>query len=519
MKTSLWFLFVLFFGKAFGQQRVLNITALGAVGDGRTNNTLVIQKAIDSVSSMGGGRVLLPNGKFLAGVLHLRTGVDFHIAEGGTLLGSTKRTDYGGVKASALIEGNNLHRISITGNGTIDGQGREVVQDVDRMLKEGSLQDPQWQTYNPWHQKRSAEFNRPHLVTLSHCDQVTISGVLFKDAACWVQTYQECTNLTLDSVRVQSTAYYNNDGIDIVDCRNVKVINCSVNAGDDGICLKSSNPNALCENVLVANCTIRSSASALKFGTASHGGFRNITVRNLSVYDTYRSAIALMSVDGGILENVTIENIKAKNTGNAIFIRLGHRKKETAVGRIKGVVIRNIEVEVPSDKPDKGYEMEGPEVLYAHNVFPASITGLSERPVEDITLENLKIIYGGGSEKKAAHFGLDSLARVPENVAEYPEFSMFGELPCWALYVRHAAGIRLRNVVVQYKKDDFRPAFVFDDVRQLELSSVSIQSAKTAPVIVLREVPKPSLKMVKYPMDSKTGVLTIDHAGKRKRNK
>lgn len=517
MKTHLCFLFVLFSGKIFCQPQVLNITAFGAVGDGRTSNTAAIQKAIDNAFSKGGGRVLVPAGKFVTGVIHLRTGVELHIAEGATLLGSTKRTDYGGEKAMALIEGANLHHVAITGKGTVDGQGRELVKDIDRMLKEGTLQDPQWQTFNPWHQKRTAEFNRPHLVTLSHCDQVTISGVLFKDGSCWVQTYQECTNLTLDSVRVQSTAYYNNDGIDIVDCRNVKVINCHVDAGDDGICLKSSNPNALCENMLVADCTIRSSASALKFGTASHGGFKNITIRNIVIYDTYRSAIALMSVDGGLLENVLIENIKAKNTGNAIFIRLGHRKKEAAIGRVKGVVIRNIEVEVPAGKPDKGYEMEGPEVVYPHNIFPASITGLPGHPVEDVTLENIKIIYAGGAKKEAACVGLDSLQKIPENASEYPEFSMFGEMPCWALYVRHASGIRLKNVTVQYKKDDFRPAFVFDDVQQLELADINIPSAKTAPVIVLKEVPKPSLKALKYPVEAKKGIL-VTGPGKGKKN-
>ncbi|MBO9204731.1 MULTISPECIES: glycoside hydrolase family 28 protein [Niastella] len=487
-------------------QKVYDITTFGAKGDSSTNNASFIQKAIDEASANGGGRVLIPAGRFVTSVIQLRSNVELHVSANAMLLGSTKRSDYGTVKASALIVADNQHHISITGTGTIDGRGREVVADVDRMLKEGTLQDPQWQTVNPWGQKRSAEFNRPHLVTFNKCDHVTIKGILLKDAACWVETYHECTNLTIDSIRVQSTAYYNNDGIDIDNCSNVKITRCNVNADDDGICLKSNNDAAICENVEISDCVVRSSASALKFGTASHGGFKHVTVRNLKIYDTYRSAIALESVDGGTLEDVSIENIKATNTGNAIFIRLGHRKKEAPIGKVRNVRITNVKVEVPAGKPDKGYEMEGPALTYLHNVFPASITGLPGHPVENVTLENISISYEGGGSKQVAQFGLDSLAKVPEKEGDYPEFSMFGELPCWGLYIRHATGIQLRNVKLQYKKEDFRPAMVVDDVQQLQVQGLQIPTAQSAPVIVLKDVPEPALADMKLPYENSKAV-------------
>ena len=508
MKNAGLFFFLLIATVAvFGQQKIYDITSFGAVGDGMANNTAFIQKAIDSAAAHGGGRVLVPAGKFVTGVITLRSGVELFVSPTAMLLGSTKRTDYGTVRASALIVAESQHHISIAGGGTIDGRGREVVADVDRMLKEGTLQDPQWQTANPWGQKRSAEFNRPHLLTFKNCDHVTIKGVLFKDAACWVQTYKECTNLTIDSIRVQSTAYYNNDGIDIDDCRNVKVTRCNVNADDDGICLKSGNPNTFCENVEISDCVVRSSASALKFGTASHGGFKHVRVKNIKIYDTYRSAIALESVDGGTLEDITIENIKATNTGNAIFIRLGHRKTEAAIGKVRKIRISNVKVEVPAGKPDKGYEMEGPVVRVPHNIFPASITGLPGHPVEDVILENISITYEGGGNKQVAHFGIDSLQKVPENAGDYPEFSMFGELPCWGLYVRHATGIQLKNIKLQYKKEDFRPALVFDDVQQLQVQGLQIPSAKSTPVIVLKDVPAPQLNTMKLPFDKSKAVM------------
>jgi polygalacturonase len=490
-------------------QKIYDITAYGAKGDSSTNNAPFIQQAIDEATANGGGRVLIPAGRFVTSVLQLRSNVELHVSANAILLGSTKRSDYGTVKASALIVADNQHHISITGTGTIDGRGREVVADVDRMLKEGTLQDPQWQTVNPWGQKRSAEFNRPHLVTFNKCDHVTIKGILLKDAACWVETYHECSNLIIDSIRVQSTAYYNNDGIDIDNCKNVTITRCMVNADDDGICLKSNNDGAICENIEISNCVIRSSASALKFGTASHGGFKHVTVKNVKIYDTYRSAIALESVDGGTLEDVRIENILATNTGNAIFIRLGHRRKEAPIGKVRNIRITNVLVEVPAGKPDKGYEMEGPALTWPHNAFPASITGLPGNPVENVTLENISINYEGGGSKQVAQFGLDSLAKVPEQAGDYPEFSMFGELPCWGLYLRHVTGIQLKNVNLQYKKEDFRPALVLDDVQQLRIEGLLVPASQSAPVMVLKDVPSPSLSAMKLPYDNSKAVRVV----------
>ena len=141
--------------------------------------------------------------------------------------------------------------------------------------------------------------------------------------------YDQCENIIIDSVRTDSDAYWNNDGIDIQDCKNVRITNCFVNSADDGICLKSQSPEHYCDNIYIANCTVRSSASAIKFGTVSHGGFKNVTIENIKVYDTFRSAVAIECVDGGTLENVLVDNVQAVNTGNAIFIRLGKRNQYT----------------------------------------------------------------------------------------------------------------------------------------------------------------------------------------------
>jgi hypothetical protein len=462
----------------------LDITTLGAKGDGQTMNTTFIQQAIDSVASTGGGVVLVPAGKFVTGVIHLRSGVELHLADSAVLEGSTHRTDYGGERASALLIADGQHDIAVTGKGIIDGRGREVVQDVFRMLKEGTLQDPEWQHENPWGQRRPTESNRPGIIDFKHCDGVKLIDVTLKDAAAWVQTYTECNHLSLENMRVESTAYFNNDGIDVVDCQDVRIAGCHVNAADDGICLKSSNAASRCEKVVVENCVVRSSASAIKFGTASRGGFRNVTIRDITVYDTYRSAIALESVDGGTLEDIDIRDITARNTGNAIFIRLGHRRPNVPPGIIRHITIRDVTVDVPADKPDRGYETEGPALRYPHNLFPSSITGLPGHPVEDVTLENIRIIYHGKDDPALDRYQRDSLNQVPENEKDYPEFSMFGELPAWGFYVRHAKDIHFSHVTLRREGvgaragAGSRPAVIFDDVQ-----GYSIHHSGPAPVI------------------------------------
>jgi len=459
-------------GSCFAQARpFFNVLSYGARADSRTMNTKAIQKAIDAAFARGGGVVLVPAGRYVTGVIHLRSHVDLHLAEGAVLLGSARRADYGPGSASPLIVADSQRSIAITGKGTIDGQGPLLIKDIYRMLEAGTLQDSEWKTYNPWHQTRPEERNRPKLIEFRDCDGVIVKGITIRDGLCWIQNYKNCSGITIDSIKVISNVMWNNDGIDLVDCRKARVTHSDLNADDDGICLKSESAGGRCEDIYIGDCTIRSSASAFKMGTASHGVFSNIRVRNLKVYDTYRSAIALETVDGAILEDIDIRNVTATNTGNAFFLRLGHRNKRVPPGRLRNVYIGNVRVEVPAGKPDKGYEMEGPPVKEAHNVFPSSIAGLPGHPVEDITLENIEITYPGGASRDTAWRPADSLSLVPEREQAYPEFSMFGELPASGLFVRHVKGLRLKNVRFVFKKKDFRPAWVFDDVSGLVMDT------------------------------------------------
>lgn len=485
MKTNIIAIFFSLVSLSLSAQRSVNIADLGAKRGLEFNNAPIIQKAIEDMSSAGGGKVVIPEGNFMTGPLVLKSNVELYLAQDAILWGSAKRLDYSPGK-QAVVSAFGQKNIRISGTGTIDGQGRELVENALSLLRAQKIQDPEWLL------KRPAEVNRANLLYFKNCTGVKVTGIVLKNAASWVQNYKECTDVTIDSMTVHSNCYWNNDGIDIVDSKHVKITNSYFNAADDAICLKSEIAGGSCEDIRIENCTVRSSASGFKLGTGSVGGFKNITVKGLTVFDTYRSAIALETVDGAFLENVDISEVQGKNTGNAIFIRLGHRNKDARFSSIKNVKIRNVRVEVPSGKPDIGYPMEGPAPkVAAHNLVPSSITGLAGHEAENISLENITITYGGGARKEQAFISIDSLENVPENIAGYPEFTMFAELPSWGLYVRHVKGLAIRNFRISLETPDFRPALVFDDVKGLFLEQVVVPLSNAGAEIIYKNVLNP----------------------------
>jgi len=494
----------------FAQMQTVSILTYGAEAGG-ANNAQAIQKAIDDVSAGGGGRVIIPAGEFKTGPIVLKSGVELHLETGAVLAGSDKRKDYDGFEQMSLIFAQMQKNIAITGKGIIDGKGRELMKDIIKQLEEGKLNDPDWTIKQP------RESNRAKLIYFEDCENVTIRNVFFKDASSWVTHYERCKNVMIDSIRLESVAYWNNDGIDVVDCKNMRISNSYINAADDAICLKSARRGDFCDSIHIENCTLRSSANAFKLGTGSYGGFKNITVRNLTVFDTYRSAIALEAVDGGFLENIDIQNVAATNTGNAILIRLGHRNKDEVYSVVKNIYISNVKVEVPAGKPDAGYEMEGPllmyppgikpeegkfisvspwnykeklpgVMLYKHNVFPSSITGIAGHHVENVTLENIEITYKTSADKNRNYFPLDSFKIVAEAIADYPEFSMFGEIPAWGFYVRHVDGLTMKNITVKMRGQDYRSAFLFNDVKKLVLQHIKAKGRFGKPGLFFNEV-------------------------------
>ena len=325
------------------------------------------------------------------------------------------------------------------------------------------------------------------MIRIINCKNILIRDVTIINSPMWVQHYLACEDVNIDGITVNSRVNNNNDGIDIVDCDSVSVTNSYFDAADDGICLKSHSPDFICQNVYIHNNTVRTSANGIKFGTASYGGFRNIKIINNLVFDTYRSAITFAAVDGGIVENVIVDSLKSINTGNVIFLRIGERR-EGKKGKMNNISISNVYAEVPSTKPDAGYNYEGPVEDLPRNISPSSIAGMPDALIENVTLKNIEIQYPGGGNPSYSKVGLNELDKVPELAANYPEFSMFRELPAWGFYIRHAKGITFENVTLSCLKKDYRTAVVCDDVTDMKLISLKVNEpgGKKDPVYLFR---------------------------------
>ncbi len=457
--------FLLFLSFVYGavSAQDYKVSDFGINGDGRVLNTRSIQAAIDFLTNKGGGTLVFSPGNYVTGSIYLKSNVTLHLEEGAHLLGSNNPFDY--VKDSvvnwqSMIFAIRQENIGIVGKGTINGRGFQTAVNAVENVHKGIVQDE-------LKLDRLREWNRPENIYFRECKNVLIKDITLRDPASWNQTYDQCDGLHVEGIYVDSKSYWNNDGIDVVDCKNVVIKNSFFDVADDAICFKSHDSNGVCENVLVENCTARSSASALKFGTVSRGGFRNFVVRDLVVYDTYRSAITFAAVDGGFVENILVDGVRSINTGNVIFLRIGDRWSKGRKPSMKNVTIRNVYAEVPLNKPDLGYNYEGPIEDMPRNISPASIIGLPEYKIENVNLENIEFVYPGGGNPLFAHRGLDaqSLENIPEMPAAYPEFSQFKELPAWGLYIRHAKDINLKNIKFTIQKEDYRPAIVADDLQ------------------------------------------------------
>lgn len=449
-------------------QQSFNVKDYGASGDAATKDTEYIQQAIDAAAGNGTGIVYFPPGRYLSGTLLMKSGVTLYLEKGAVLLGSVDLDDFPITRPSlrsytdnyvnrSLVYGENLRNIAIVGRGTIDGQGASFTD--------------------------SSYLIRPYLIRFIKCHDVLVEGITLRDSPMWVQHYLGCDFVRLTGLTVHSQVNRNNDMLDIDGCHNVVISDCFADTEDDAITLKSTFSRTT-ENVVVTNCVLSSQCSAIKLGTESNGGFRNISISNCVIDSSYvekpgyldremgSSGISLLMVDGGSLENVVISDIAIRGVSVPLFLRLGNRARpfrenmaKPGVGSFRGVSLSNITAQ------DVG-------------VLGSSITGLPGSEIENVTLSNIRITYPGGG------LADDAGRAIPELEAEYPAAAMFGRLPAWGFYCRHVKGLRLDGIDLSLESKDERPAIVFEDVHQLDVSETSIVKTNPSefPALILRDV-------------------------------
>lgn len=495
---------------------IYDVRSFGAKGDGKSLDTPAINKAIDAAAAAGGGTVMFPAGRYLSVSIHLQSNITLQLDQGATIVAAEtvhgKGTydlpepnqwdmyqDFGHSHwQNSLIWGTGLENISIVGPGLIDGRGltrrsprpRRVNQPGDRPVTLGgqtgaAAQSPLGEDDDPGVMNGLGN----KAISLKLCRNVLLRDFSILNGGHFALLATGVDNLTIDNVKVDT----NRDGFDIDSSRNVRISNCSVNSpNDDAIVLKSSYALGFAratENVTITNClvsgydigslldgTYKKNVTAapdkdgptgrIKLGTESNGGFKNITISNI-VFDHCRG-LALETVDGALLEDVTITNITMRDVVNSpIFLRLGRRMRGPAnspVGQLRRVNISNI-------------------VAYNADARYASIiAGIPDHEIEDVTLSNIRIFYRGGGRKEPAEL------QPPERETNYPEPSMFGELPAYGFFVRHARGVDFNNITVSYLSEEMRPPFLLADVTNAKFNSVTAYRALMVPMFVLRNV-------------------------------
>jgi polygalacturonase len=481
-------------------QGLFNVKAFGAAGNGASVDTPAINRTIQAAAAAGGGTVFFPAGNYLCYSIRLMSDVALYLDMGATIVAAdspaegasgsgaydlaepnewSQYQDYGHSHfRNSLLWGEGLKNVTISGPGRIWGKG----------LSRGAGGAPR--------AEQAGVGNKS--ISLKNCHNVLLRdfSILHGGHFCLLATGVD--NLTIDNIMLDT----NRDGFDIDCCRNVRVSNCIVNSPqDDAIVLKSSYGLGIAkptEFVTITNCYVagcftegtlldgtykrsgRGGTGRIKFGTESNAGFRNITISNC-VFEGCQG-LALETVDGALLEDVTITNISMRDIISApIFLRLGRRMrgpKEIPIGTLKRVIIDNIVCSNCSPR-------EG-----------SIISGIPGHNIEDVRISNVQIQHQGGMAKEAGAI------QPPENETAYPEPSMFGAMPSHGFYIRHVKGIDLSNIEIIPAKEDLRPAFVLDDVAGAEFFRIKTPKVADTPVFALHNVSDFSVNMCKGVADA-----------------
>ena len=374
---------------------VVNALDFGAVGDGRTLCTAGIQAAIDACAATGGGKVFVPPGRYLTGPIFLKSNLEFEILAGATLLGSTNFTDYPTIHGwweglertvyASLITGIDLENVTITGQGTLDGNGAVWLEAWGKTqelreklgLKGREPENPPGSPL-PW--------PRPRMINLYRSRKVLIRGLTIHDSPSWTVHPVLCDDVYIDGLTILNPPHsWNTDGIDPESCRNVRISGCYISTGDDCIMLKSGykqipgRPFLPTENVTVMNCTFNAGGCGVGIGSETAGGVRNVAVSNC-VCDGTTCGLYFRTARGrgNVVENVSAVNVVMRNleeTGIVVSMFYEDEDRNNA---------HPVDVRTPTFR-----NFQCSDLLLDGAKAAVVIEGLPESPIQRLSLENV----------------------------------------------------------------------------------------------------------------------------------
>jgi hypothetical protein len=407
------------------------ITAHGATANDDRLDTVAIQAAIEACAARGGGRVLVPAGRFVTGTIELRSGIEFHLGAGALLVGSPNIADYpelaesrgddhapppgtvqprtgeqsGGIRALLVARGK--RHVAITGTGTLDGNGTAFWGEgfIDSGRSRPDLPRPR-----PW-------------IWFKDSTHVTVRDVFLTHTPSYFLTFQQCDDVFIEGVRMSAHPRSpNSDGIQIEGSRNIRIVGVDIRTGDDAIVLKSSAGPI--ENVLVTGSYLESDDSAFKFGTGTEHNITRVRFSD-SIIAKSRIGIAIFMKDGGELRDFTASGIDIStssrhSTDYAVYFDVDRRHAASKLGTVRDITLRDLRVRT-----------RGNLLLAGH---PAA-------PIRNLTVDGLDIEIASPvdvSALKNKPRGNALLAPLPDSV-DYAKVNSHVTLA-------HIDGARVRNV-------------------------------------------------------------------------
>ena len=438
--------------------RVYNIVDFGAKGDGQTLCTRSLQDAIDACYKDHGGTVLVPAGSFVTGTVELRSNVTLHIAAGGKLMGSADGKQYHAADAiplrgdSTLNDGNvglifavEAENVTVEGPGTIDGQGlqfRSPSRGVPPPSGRGGA-------------------DRPYHLLFHRCRNLRVRDLNLVNCAFHSIRVIQSNHVWMDSLRIHNRVNANNDGFHFISCEYVHVSNCDVLAQDDACALFGT-----CRNITVTNSVFSTRWSVFRFGG---GNPENITVSNCIIHHTYGCPIKLHFGGESRMQNLLFSNIVMEDVTGPIGVHISGKSV------VRGLQFQNIRASVVSQA--KQYD----DMAFTQNYRPGEtrqcvvLNAIGEAVLEDVSLSDVRITYGGGGTQEEAS------REVPQVAGEYFEI---GTPPAYALYARNVRGLNLNNVRFDLDRPDVRPAIVLDHVGDASLGGLTVAGNREAKAVL-----------------------------------
>ncbi|EXS69889.1 rhamnogalacturonidase [Sphingobium sp. Ant17] len=479
--------------------RRIDVRDHGARGDGIAIDSPAINAAILAASRGVGGTVILPRGRYLCFSIRLHSRVTLLLGEGVVIEAADPARHAGrydlpeeGVDQlyqdfghshwrNSLIWGDDVCEVAILGPGMIHGAGLTrdgpgahwKKQAGERPLSMRAMTEAQIADLEPAAAAMAGKGNKA--IALKNGRDIRLSGFSIVKGGHFAILATGTQKLRINGLTIDT----DRDGIDLDCVRDVVVERCRVNSpNDDAIVVKSSyalGKAIAAEDIMIRDCdvsgydmgslidgtrtTVQQIApdqdrvtGRIKLGTESNGGYRNIRIEDCRF--TRCRGLALETVDGGVMEHIVARRLTMRNVTTApLFLRLGDRRRGpegTGIGAIRHIEISEVDA--------RGIDHR----------FPATIAGLPGHPIRDVTVRDVHLDYAGGGTSQDA-------ARRPAELADaYPEPSMFGVLPAWALWARHAERLTIERFSAETRTPDQRPPLLFDDVRHLTVRNTPL---------------------------------------------